>query len=245
MFNLQLIDIIILFILLCGAFAGYRNGFIKSVVSFVGFIIVLVLAFTLKNPLSEFLYMHFPFMSFGGAYANITIVNILIYEAIAFIALVLVFSVLLKLIVVFTGILEKIASLNTVLGFFSKILGLVFGIVKTYLIIFAVFFVLHASPQINAFIEEGAISSKIASSTPVLSDLSKNDRDALAEIVEIQKKCKVVTEEESTKCNQDSLEILLKRGILKPEVAKKLVDAKKIKIDGAEEIINKYQKKNA
>ena len=245
MFQLQLIDFIIIFILIGGAIIGYKKGFIKSVVSFIGVIIVLLLAFLLKNPLSEFMYLHFPFMNFGGQFANISLINILIYEAIAFLVLVLIFGFIMKLIIVLTGILERIARLNSILGFLSKILGLLFGFIKTYLIVFAVFFLLHYFVNINPFIEQGVITSKIVYETPVLSSSAKDERITFDEIVELQNKCKTAKGEDMIKCNQESLDIMLKHNVLKPETAKKLVDSNKLKIKDANEIISKYQTKDA
>ena len=242
MFQLQLIDFIIIFVLIGGAIVGYKKGFIKSAVSFFGVIIVLFLSFLLKNPLSEFMYMHFPFLNFGGQFANITLVNILIYEAIAFLFLVLIFGFIMKLIIVLTGLLEKIARLNNILGFLSKIFGLVFGFIKTYLIIFAIFFVLHYFVNINPFIEQGLITSKIAHNTPILSESSKDEREAFDEIVELQNRCNDAKGDDIVKCNQESLDIMLKHKVLSADTAKKLVDNNKLKIKDAMDIINKYQK---
>ena len=245
MFQLQLIDIIIIFVLLGGAIVGLKKGFFKTTISFVGVLIVLFLAYVLKNPLSEFMYLHFPFLNFGGEFASLTIINILIYEAIAFAFLVLIFGFLMKLIIVLTGLLDKIANLTHILGFLSQIFGFVFGFIKTYIIVFAVFFILHYFVNINPFIEQGVITSKIVHDTPILSKASEKERKSFDEILELREKCKDSKGEELSKCNQESLEIMLKYEVLKPKTARKLVDNNKIKIANAKDIISKYEKKDA
>ena len=57
--------LIILIILACGAI-GFKKGVIKQLVSTVGFVLVVVLAFYLKNPVAEFLSLNLPFFTFGG-----------------------------------------------------------------------------------------------------------------------------------------------------------------------------------
>ena len=245
MFQLQMIDIMIIFILVGGAIIGLKRGFLKTSVSFIGVLLVLILAYILKNPLSEFMYMHFPFLNFGGEFANITIINILIYEAIAFAFLVLIFGFLMKLIIVFTGLLERIAKLTNILGFLSQIIGFVFGFIKTYIIIFAIFFVLHYFVNINPFIEQGVITSKMVHDTPILSKASEKERKTFDEIIDLRERCNNANGDELVKCNQESLDIMLKYEVLKPATARKLVDSKKLKIQNADEIIKKYEKKDA
>src|SRR5574344_2057121 len=106
MFNLTVIDSAVIIFLLFGAILGFKRGIIKSAVSFIGIIIVIILAFILKNPLSEFMYTHLPFFNIGGNFAEITVLNILVYEALAFLILCIIFGTILKLVVVFTGLVE-------------------------------------------------------------------------------------------------------------------------------------------
>src|SRR5574344_513625 len=112
--NLTVVDSAVIIILLFGALLGFKRGIIKSAVSFIGILIVIVLAFSLKNSLSEFLYTHLPFFNIGGNFAGITVLNILIYETIAFLILAIIFGTILGLIVKLTGIIEKILDLPIV-----------------------------------------------------------------------------------------------------------------------------------
>lgn len=240
--ELQTIDFIILIILLIGALVGFKSGIIKSGVSFFGAILVVILAFTFKNGLSETMYLHLPFFNLGENFAGLSLINILIYEAIAFAILIIVFSVILRLILVLTGLVEKILNFTVVLGFLSKILGLVFGFIETYVIVFIALFIMHNFINFTEMIDNGNISSKMLNSTPILTSLVEDENKTLSEITDLQNKCKEASGDDKTKCNQDSLEIMLKYEVLKPDSAMKLVDDNKIKIPDAKDIIKKYEK---
>ena len=81
---ISIVDSIILILLLFGAIIGFKTGVIKSAVSVLGTILIIYLAFVLKNPISEFMYLHLPFFNFSGDLAGVTVLNILIYEGLAF-----------------------------------------------------------------------------------------------------------------------------------------------------------------
>src|SRR5574344_1020632 len=117
MCTLTIIDAVFIVFLLFGAAMGFTRGFIKSAVSFIGTIVVFGLAFYLKNPVSEFLYTNLPFFSFGGALEGVSVLNIIIYELIAFLLVVTILEIILKLIVMLSGVLEKILNMTIVLGF--------------------------------------------------------------------------------------------------------------------------------
>ena len=82
--SFTIIDIIILLFLLMGALIGFKRGIIQSATIFLGIIFVIILSYYLKNPLSKLMYTYLPFFEFSGALKGVTVLNILIYEAIAF-----------------------------------------------------------------------------------------------------------------------------------------------------------------
>ena len=102
-----LVDVIIIGILVCGVLLGFKRGVFKSAVTFVGAIIVFVLAFQLKNPVSNLMSSVLPFFQFGNMFKGITVINILLYEIIAFLLVFAVLYVLLKIIIKITGIDRK------------------------------------------------------------------------------------------------------------------------------------------
>ena len=56
----QTVNVIILLFILVGGVVGLKRGFLKEGVSAIGTIIVLVLSFILKNPVSAILYNNLP-----------------------------------------------------------------------------------------------------------------------------------------------------------------------------------------
>ena len=74
------IDVSIFLFLIMGAIVGFKRGVIKSAVTFLGAIVVIVLAFSLKNPVAKFFYSFCPFFNFAGDFEGLTTLNIIIYE---------------------------------------------------------------------------------------------------------------------------------------------------------------------
>ena len=233
-FMLSIIDIVILLFLLLGAIIGFKKGIIKSVVSLVGTILVFVLSFTLKNPLSVYLYTHLPFFNIG-----ITVINVLIYEAIAFLILFFLFSILLKIIIKISGIIETILKFTIVLGIPSKILGAIFGFIEMYIFIFAVLFLLVQFNVRSSLITESKMADFILGKTPVVSEIMKDSYSAIKEVIDLNKN--YTTTQDKDKLNSDGLEILLKYNVLSVENAKLLQEKGKLNITNGESIIEKYK----
>ena len=232
------VDAIIIVLLLFGALVGFKRGVIKSTVSFFGTLLVIILAFSLKNPLSELMYTYLPFFNFSGELAGITVFNILIYEGIAFLIIFSVLEFLLKVVIFASGIIEKILRLTIVFGLFSKILGLIFGFIEYYLIIFVLLFVFSNLSFSAPLIKESDLANKMLIGTPFLGDVIEDEATAVKEILELQNKYK----DDKEGYNKEAFEILIKYDILSEEMAEKLITADKLKIDGAMEIIDKYRK---
>ena len=81
---MNIVDILILIFLGFGALIGFKKGFTNQLVSLIGIFAIIILSFILKNPVSVFLYNNLPFINFGGIFKDLTVVNILFYEMIAF-----------------------------------------------------------------------------------------------------------------------------------------------------------------
>ena len=116
------VDIIILMVILAGAIIGFKRGVIKQSVLTIGMILVVVLSFLLKNPLSTFLYSRLPFLTFGVLY-DYTVLNILVYEFISFMILFLLFSIVFGLLVKVSSKIEQFFKDTVILAIPSKILG--------------------------------------------------------------------------------------------------------------------------
>lgn len=231
------IDIIIVLILLMGAVVGFKRGVIKSAVTFIGAIVVIILAFYLKNPVSKLMYTYLPFFNFAGDFEGLTVLNIVIYEALAFVIVYVILMSILQILISVTGVIEKVLNFTIVLGIPSKLLGALFGFFETYLFVFVALFLLSQIPATNAYIKDSFVADKIANSSPILSGISENYYKAFEEIISIKDQ----NIHDKNEYNRQSLDILLKYDIVDVDSARDLIESGKMPIDNAEGILDKYE----
>ena len=228
------VDIIVLIFILFGALIGFKNGIIKSVVSFVGLIIAVLIAWYLKNPISEFMYTKLPFINFTG---NLSLYNIVIYELIAFLIILIVLLAVLRLITIATGLIDKLVGFATGLGIFSKILGAVFSFIEHYVIVFIVLFLLYNFTTLNTVMNSDSISTKMLESTPILSSMVRDEFKSLEEVASLTDNYKEGTKE----YNQELFRILLKYNVIKVETAQSLIDNNKVNFEGSQDVVNEFK----
>ncbi|HIQ94690.1 TPA: CvpA family protein [Candidatus Ventrenecus stercoripullorum] len=231
------IDIIIVLILLIGAVVGFKRGVIKSAVTFIGAIVVIILAFYLKNPVSKLMYTYLPFFNFAGDFEGLTVLNIVIYEALAFVIVYVILMSILQILISVTGVIEKVLNFTIVLGIPSKLLGALFGFFETYLFVFVALFLLSQIPVTNAYIKDSFVADKIANSSPILSGISENYYKAFEEIISIKDQ----NIHDKNEYNRQSLDILLKYDIVDVDSARDLIESGKMPIENAEGILDKYE----
>lgn len=232
----SIVDIGIIILLLLGAVAGFNKGAIKSLVNFVGTLACIILSFFLKNPLSVLMYTNLPFFEFSGKLEGITVLNILIYEAIAFLIVLSVLFGVQKLLLKISGIIETILNATIILGIPSKILGMIFGAVEAFLLSFIILFVMNQIPTTKPYIEDSNFGKGILEKTPGLSNMLNTVTDSINEIYVITK-----NDLPNEETNKKAFEILIKNEIITPKNARKLIDSGKLEIENADEIIKKYE----
>jgi len=236
---MNIVDIIIILLVIFGGMLGFRRGFTREVATFFGFVIVIVLAFLFKNPLSVFFYENLPFFSFGGFFKGISILNILLYEIIAFLLLVFLFSIILKVVLLITGLFEKILSFTVILGIPSKILGMIVGVIEYFVYAFVFLFVFSLPLFDITEIQESKFREDILYNTPILTDLSKETIKVFDEFDELKEKYKNDTNVNSF--NLEALDVFLKYKVISVDNATKLVESKKLKIENVEMVLDKYK----
>ena len=215
----SIVDSIIILFLLMGAVVGFKRGVIKSATMFVGAIVVLILSFWLKNPVSKILYSVCPFFNFAGDFEGLTI-----YEAIAFILVYIVLMSVLQIVIKITGGIEKILDFTIILGIPSKLLGALFGFLESYLFVFIALFLLSMLPTTNELILESRLGGVITESSPGLSNLTEESLAAVKEIISIKDQNIHNKKEYNKKC----LDILLKYDIVKQEAVDELIEKGKL-----------------
>lgn len=238
---MNIIDVvIILFILLMGVI-GWKNGFIRTVVSAVGIILVFVLSFYLKNPIAEWLSLNLPFFNFWGDFKNVTILNVVIYQLIAFFLVYSVLMILYALVVKISKFIEKILKMTIILGIPSKILGFIVGIIEGG-IITAIALMFLSLPILGIdIVHQSKLKTVLLESTPVISNMMGSTSLAVTEIMDLRQEFS--SNSTKDKFNEKSLDIMLKYNIIEVDYAKKLVNSGKLKmnVENANNIISRHE----
>ena len=224
---MNVIDIVILIFLAFGALIGFKKGFTNQLVSLVGIFLIIIFSFLLKNPVSVFLYNNLPFINFGGIFKDISVINILVYEVIAFFVIFVILTLIFKILLKVTKIFEKILNATIILGIPSKILGAVLGIVQNLIYVFVVLYILNLPSIGFNLIKESKMANTILNKTPILTNVCDKTLVIFEEINTMAKEYE--NTDNVTEFNQKTLNLMIDRGIITKENAQKLIDNKKIK----------------
>lgn len=225
---MNIIDLIIIVFLIVGAALGFKNGAIKTLVSFVGTFVIIILAFMFKDVISTILYENLPFFGFWGVLKGVQVINIVFYEIIAFLLVFGVLSFLLHILIVVTGLFEKILKMTVILSLPSKIIGIFVGLLQYYVYIFIVLFVLSLPMFHMNEIEESKYANMILNETPVISDYSSKSVAIYNEVYDVVKERNNKTNEQ---LNKEVMEVMLKNKFITYESAKYLIESNKVYLD--------------
>jgi len=237
-FGLNIIDVVIVLMILCGGVVGMKRGVFKELVMTIGYILLIVISIFVKNPVAEFLSLHLPFFDFAGDFQGLVVLNILLYHLIAFILVFALLSLVFNLVLYITKVFEKILDFTIILGMFSKILGLIVGLIEGYIIMFMVCVLLNYPIFNQSVVSESVLKDKILNHTPVLSNAAKAMTETVDEVLAL---AKTDVKKETDEFNRQTIEIMLKRKLITADYVEKLIDADKIDIPGMEEIVKKYK----
>lgn len=223
---MNIVDVVIIMGLLLGGVTGAKNGFFKQSVVLVGTILCFVLAWIFKDFIANFLSYTLPFFNFAGPFEGLTSLNIVMYQLIAFMLLLFLFTAVLVVIIRMTGVFEKILKMTIILGIPSKILGFVVGIIEAYVILFAILFFFN-QPAFNLeIVDESNLAPKIVNSSPGLSNIVGNMNDAVNDIYDITKSYHV--NQNVNSFNRKVINTLLEHEVIDMEYVNKLVSKGKI-----------------
>lgn len=236
---MNIVDVVIILVLLMGAVIGFKRGLTGSLVNFLGFIIVIAVAYLLKNPVSALMYKFLPFFSFGGVIKGVTVLNIALYELIAFLLVASVLMAILKLVIFASSLFERLLAFTIILGIPSKLLGMVIGIVQHFMIVFIVLYLLNL-PFFNIdILNQSKYKDKILNSTPILSNLVGDTLDVVYEFADLKDKYEVIND--PNQFNLETLDLFLKHKVITPDAVKGLIESNKLQINGADEVLKKYE----
>ncbi len=225
--NMGTIDLIIIILLLIGGVVGFKEGAIKKLTSFIGLFVVVILAFILKNKLSVYFYENLPFLDLWGVFKGVQILNVVFYELVAFVIIASVLMIGYRLLLIITGLIEKILKATVILSIPSKLLGFVIGIIESYVWIYIFIFILTL-PVVNF---KEVYTSKIANfmlkDTPILSTFTSKTVDVYNDIYKIVVNRKDKTNKE---LNEETMDLMLNYDIITKESAQKLIDSNKVSV---------------
>lgn len=234
---MNIVDIIIILMVVLGAVIGFKQGAIKRTTSFLGTFLVFIIAFILKNPLSVVMYENLPFFKLGGMIKGIDIINILVYELLAFAIVAVAMGVILRILITITGLIEKLLKMTVFLSIPSKILGIFVGALEYYVYVFLILVFLNLPAFNIGIVRESKFADDILAKTPVLNDVVGDTVETYTEVYNIMHNNRNMSDLE---INETVLELLLEKEVITVESAQKLIDMNKIYIENTS-ILDKYR----
>ena len=224
---MNVVDIAILVILGFGFLIGFKRGFTHQLVSLIGIFAIIILSFLLKNPISIFLYNNLPFFNFGGIFKDITVLNILVYEVIAFFIVFIILTIIFKIILKITKVFEKILKATIILGIPSKILGAILGVLQNLIYLFIILYILSLPTFNLSVIKDSKVDNTILDKTPILNSICDDNLEVFNEVISLKEEYNNTTNLEEY--NQKTLNIMIDKGIITKENVQKLINKGKIK----------------
>lgn len=222
-----IVDFLIIVFLLAGIVGGYKKGFLESTIRLIGNIITFLGAYLLKGPLSIYLYTNLPFFKLDGFFEGLSVLNVIIYELIAFVILWVLFSIILGILVKVFKLERLMMMIVTKLRIPNKFLGAVFGFLEMYLFVY--FFVLIAIffANFNSYDMNKRLASYVFK-TPLLYETFAPTYNALEDIVEIT--LKYENSNDKVSLNTEALGILIEYDLIDEEDINTLIGDNKIEV---------------
>lgn len=238
---MNILDIIIVLILIMCAIVGFKRGAIKEIVSLVGIILVFVISFSLKGVLGNLLCKFLPFFNFAGSIEGLTVLNILLYQLIAFLIIYSLLYSVYMIVMKLSGVVQKLVHMTVVLWLPSKVIGAIVAALTGYIVTFAILLVLLIPLKNSSLFAESSIANYIIYESPVLSSSAEGISSSINEVYQLGEDVshKRISVNEA---NLETMDILLKYDIVSPEVAMDLVRLDKLDdISGIDKVIRRYE----
>lgn len=226
---MNIISAVIILIVLLYVIMGFKRGVIKTGVSLVGTVAILIISYVLKDIVANFLMDKLPFFNFGGIFEGITSINILMYNMISFIVVFVVLYCILNILITLSGLVEKILKITVILAIPSKILGALLGLIEGVLVAFLLTFVLlHLAPT-EKYVMDSPLAIVLLERTPFIGRMTTSTTLALEDINKIVNSLK--EEDNRSEANYEVLHKLIYWKVITVEEAQKLINDKKIEFD--------------
>lgn len=226
------VDIIVVLVIVFGVIAGAKRGLIKSLVGLIGLVAIIIISFSLKNPVANFLIDKMPFLNYGGNLYGLTTINILVFNMISFVVVFIVLYCLLNVILKITGFIDTLLKLTVIWIIPSKIGGAIIGLLESWVYVYLVLFVLIQFGITNPFVMQSNVSKFILDHTPVVGTYLEKAKDGA---IKIYQSVEEYSKDETKTLKDIDLMILqteINSGLISKPKANELIQTGKIPLDG-------------
>ena len=226
---MTVVDIIALIMIILGALFGFKKGAIKGLVKLIGLVSIVIISYELKDMIGNLLIKHMPFINFGGKVADLYTLNLLVYQAIAFIIIFVVLYSLLNILIDISGIIELILKITVIFEIPSKIIGAVLGAVEAIFFVFIVGVSLLQFSQTSKYVMESKLVKPIVEKTPIVNMIFRTGIGAAENIYEEIDNYQDTKDSKET--NLAIIRILIKYDIVKAELIQECIDNGKLHLE--------------
>ena len=199
---MNFIDIFIIIFLCFGLIVGWKNGFTRQLVSSIGFILAIVLAYCLKGFVASIFFKSMPFFNFNG----ITVINIIFYEFLAFLITLSVLVFLVKILLKASSLFEKILNVTIVLGVPSHILGAIIGAIEYFVITFIIIFFFNLPVFNFSVVRDCKFTKTFLDKKNILNTVCEDTLELYNKVNELKEKAQ--NETDKSKVNIEILQLL-------------------------------------
>ena len=146
----------------------------------------------------------------------------------AFLIIASVLTIVYRVLLGITGLIEKLLKATVILSIPSKLLGLVVGLLEYYIWIYIILFVLTLPVFNIKEIYESKVATTIITKTPILSKYTDKTLDIYKDLYAIIDNRENKSNEQ---VNEEAMKLMLDYEIITPESARKLIDKNKVIIN--------------
>jgi len=224
------VDILLVVFILLGTYAGVRKGLIKSLVSLIGLLAIVIISYTLRVPLANFLIDTLPLFDLGGTIQGLTSITILVYNILSFVVIFVLLYCILNIILAVTGFIDTLLKFTVIWIIPSKIGGAIIGFIESWIFVYLVLFVLAQFSLTFGVIKDSNVSDFILNHTPVVGTYLGKATDAAERIYAEIDAAKKNENVDSKALNLRILQIEIDSGLISAEKASELMATNKINL---------------
>lgn len=226
-----LIDIFLIGFIALGILIGLKNGLIKSLVGLVGLIAIVIISYTLKTPVVNFLIDKLPFFGLGGSLSGLTSISILFYNVIAFGIVFAILYGIFNIILSITKFIDTLLKFTIIWIIPSKIGGAIIGFLESWVFLYLVLFVLAQFSVTNTWIKDSKVSDLILNNTPIVGTYLNGAKLASQEIYKMIDDYKKDPNKSVDDLNLHILQVEINYKLISKEKAVELMDTGKIQLE--------------